>query len=125
MASAQKTTEEKLRELDRDIARHGAAIAIPPPRPKPLKVAPAPLSRRARLARKILAWSIGLWCAFCFLVYATGEGVLADPIGLVGMAIFTASIGFLLYHGYLWQWALAKEVAGWFRRDRKAERGTD
>ena len=125
MPPAPKTIEEKLRELDRDIARHEAAVAIPAPRPEPPKVAPAPLSRRARLVRRILAVSIGVWCAFCFGVVATGEGALADPIGLAGLAIFMALVGFLIYHGYLFQWALAKQVAGWFRRDRKTDRATD
>lgn len=72
-----------------------------------------------------MAVSIGVWCVFCFFIAATGEGVLADPTGLAGLAAFMGLIGVGLYYGYLFQWEMAKEVAGWFRRFRKTGRATD
>lgn len=125
MASAPKTTEERLRELATDIDRHEAAVAPPPPRPRPPKAAPAPLSPRARLARRILAWIIGLWCGFCFLIMAADERVWANPIELVGMAVFMIIVGCALYQLYLWEWELAKAIASWSRRALKANRAPD
>lgn len=125
MASAPKTTEERLRELAGDIDRHEAAVAPPLPRPRPPRAAPPPLSPRARLARRILAWSIGLWCAFCFLIMAADERMWTNPILLIGMAVFMVFIGCVLYQLYLWQWELAKAIAGWSRRGRKESRAPD
>lgn len=119
------TSEEKLRQLDRDIARQEQAVAVASVRPEPPKVVRTPISRRARLARRILAVSIGMWCTFCFGIVATGEGAMADPIGLAGLAIFMVLVGVLLYYGYLFQWALAREVAGWFRRGRTTDHAID
>ena len=125
MASAPKTTEERLRELAGDIDRHEAAVAPPPPRPRPPIAAPEPLSPRARLARRILAWSIGLWSAFCFLIMVADERMWANPMVPLGMAVFMVFIGCVLYQLCLWQWDLAKAIAGWSPRGRKGNRAPD
>ncbi|WP_343771704.1 hypothetical protein [Brevundimonas basaltis] len=72
-----------------------------------------------------MAWIIGLWCALCFLVMAADERVWADPMMLLGMAVFTVFVAGMLYQGYLWQWELAKAIANWSRRALKGNRAPD
>ena len=76
-----------------------------------------PMERRGR---KILAGVIAIWFALIAALIILQQGI-NDPLGLIGILAFGTLVCFLIYHMALYQWALIKEVAGWFRRGRKTD----
>ena len=115
-----KTTEEKLRELDRNIARQETAIAPLTPSISPARPERSVIGPMERLGRKILAVAITIWFALMAALIILQQGI-EDPMGLAGILAFGAFVCFLIYHMALFQWALVKEVAGWFGRGRKTD----
>jgi hypothetical protein len=73
-----------------------------------------------RRGRKILAVAITIWFALMAALIILQQGI-DDPLGLIGILAFGAFVCFLIYHIALFQWAMVKEVAGWFRRGRKSD----
>ncbi|GAA0653265.1 hypothetical protein [Brevundimonas lenta] len=107
-----------MKDLARDIARQEAAIAPAAPPTRPPKPAPPQIGARERIARKILAIVIAIWSCFIGAWIAVKAGLAHGVLAGVGAVAFTAAVGVGLYFIYLFQWGVAKEVAGWFRRDR-------
>ena len=88
-----KTTEEKLRELDRNIARQETAIAPLTPAISPARPERSVIGPMERLGRKILAVAITIWFALMAALIILQQGI-DDPMGLAGILAFGGFVCF-------------------------------